>query len=128
MGRGSKSKSRDRDAYPSLAKLAPAQNPLRAINLSQIQDLRSFYPDPDYFRSPLKLNGQRASNVASPNRNAKTQRSKTMLPYAVGFQQPTQVLVCVRRKIRREILFAKKRTRGASRKKHRNTFSNIRCR
>lgn len=128
MARGSKSKSRDRDAYPSLAQLAPAQRPLRAINLSQIQDLRSFYPEPDFLRAPLNLQGQKVSTVASPNRNAKTRRSRTMLPYAVGFDQPTQVLVCVRRKIRREVLFAKKRHRGASRKKRRNSFSNIRCR
>lgn len=50
------------------------------------------------------------------------------LPHALGFQAPNKVLICVRRKIRREVLHAYKRTRkGASSSRRRNYYSSISC-
>lgn len=44
------------------------------------------------------------------------------------FQDPKLVAICVRRKQRKEVLFAKRKTRkGAGSRKHRNFWSDIKC-
>jgi len=46
--------------------------------------------------------------------------------YGVGFKNPERVLVCIRRKQRREVLLAKGRG-GANRKPRRSYYSDVRC-
>lgn len=51
------------------------------------------------------------------------------VPRRVAFALPTQVAICVRRKVRREVLHAIRvagRT-GRGGKRHRNAYSNIKC-
>ena len=50
------------------------------------------------------------------------------LPVNVAFSQPKQVAVCIRRKARREVLFAKNRTgKGARSRRTRNQWSDVKC-
>lgn len=48
---------------------------------------------------------------------------------SVAFQTPSKVLICVRRKQRKEVLFAKRKTgRGGQRRPRFNYYSSISCR
>lgn len=49
------------------------------------------------------------------------------LPSQLAFAVPGKTIVCVRRKRRREVLFAKRKAHGAGRRR-RNQWSNIACR
>lgn len=50
------------------------------------------------------------------------------IPSKVAFSQPKQVSVCIRRKARREVLFAKMKTRkGAGSPRTRNFWSDVKC-
>lgn len=65
-----------------------------------------------------------------PVRAGKAQLSRPHghLASQIGFDQPRKVLICIRRKTRKQVLFAKRRTRKGSRsRKHRNYFSEIQC-
>lgn len=98
-------------------------------------DNRLFHPDPvtrtiSEPRSASRLVIPRESAV-SPRRSVQDRpgNSRTArLPHQLAFSQPKQVSVCIRRKARREVLFAKQRTRkGAGSRRHRNQWSEIKC-
>lgn len=55
-------------------------------------------------------------------------RSRRRFSHVVKFQDPSGVLICVRRKVRREVLHAKGRAGGRVRRPRRNEWSNISCR
>lgn len=58
------------------------------------------------------------------NKNAWSRQQGTRMV----FDAPKEVAICVRRKARREVLFAKRRTRkGAGSRRYRNEWSNINC-
>lgn len=97
-------------------------------------DLRTWHPNPvtrpiaeprAASRVTVK-NG--AVSVSGPSRTAVGNRRAGTLSPHVGFAAPKQVSVCIRRKTRRSVLFAKKRTRkgAGSRRKH-NQWSSIGC-
>lgn len=131
MARGSRNRNRysERDLHISLT---PSPRVARVVplsqNLSLIQDLRTFDFEPAT-RPVLSLGGRVASYTAANPVKGPTRRTRSLLPGAVAFKAPSQVLVCVRRKKRKEVLFAKKKTgRGARSKfRRRNYFSNVRC-
>lgn len=107
-----------------------------------IEDLRTFNPGGPYrsahsFR-PSPVNVTRLSNVAiRPSRNIQRtvrsgQRLQTKTPTLgrdrLAFEVPKSVLVCARRKMRKEVLFAKRKTgKGARSRKHRNIWSIVKC-
>lgn len=51
------------------------------------------------------------------------------VPVGVKFSNPLSVVACVRRKVRRAVMFAKGKTRKGSGSRHRrfNSLSNVRC-
>lgn len=51
------------------------------------------------------------------------------VPKRVGFHMPWQVVICVRRKRRKEVLFAKRKTGAGARARvrRRNEYSDVRC-
>lgn len=50
------------------------------------------------------------------------------VPYKFAFRQPLSVLICVRRRARREVLFAQNRAgRNGQRKRVLNQFSEVHC-
>lgn len=130
MARGSKSRNRSNERDTQFVANRPvARASARVVTspLSLIQDLRSWDPEPAT-RPALTFSGQVAT-VGAYSPKKVTARSRKMLANAIGFHAPSQVLICVRRKRRKEVLHALFKTgRGSGRGRKRfNQFSKIRC-
>jgi len=92
--------------------------------LSEVEDRRTYHPDGPV-RSPRDVRGLRVSTSAAP-RPPKDPWAAT--PSRVAFSVPQEVLVCVRRKQRKEVLHALNKTGKSGQKRpHRNYFSDIQC-
>lgn len=107
--------------YPSSSLtqlLAPA--PSRFVD---VEDRRTYHPL-GFFRPALNTYGGRAGPVVvTPQKS----RANPFIANSLKFPNPN-VMICVRRKTRREVLFAKKRTgKGARSPKRKNWFSKIGC-
>lgn len=102
---------------PLVAKQSP--------DLRPVEDRRAYDPSGIY-RSARKRSGAQATiKLRTPQRS---QALKASYPsYQIGFSQPKQVIVCVRRKIRKEVMIAKRKTRRAGVKGRRNYWSDIQC-
>lgn len=142
MARGRRSKVqvnvRQRDpaaiAKPNESLLSRVNTPL---NLTEIEDNRMFNPEAAFTRPPLNIYGRPSRYTVS----APVVRVSTRAPYVfkrpfglnsvpVGlrFRAPLEVLVCIRRKQRREIMFAMRlRKKGAGSGRRRNRFSEVSC-
>jgi len=96
--------------------------------LSMIEDNRRFHPL-GLARPPRGL-FLRPRIVAPPIRRRKVSKAVApfRVPAALGFQLPDKVVRCIRRKSRREVLFALHRTgKGSRTPKRRNMWSEIHC-
>lgn len=98
--------------------------------LLSVSDGRTFDPT-DYgrgtsqrYRAPVLLTGARPGLVARPGKVWKPGP-----PVRVGFASPSQVVTCVRRKQRREVLHALRKTGKGSGygKKRRTPLSGVHC-
>lgn len=121
MSRRSKSRyTRDVSNIANRSRLGYRITPLSTY-LSEYDDRRRFHPLGD--RRPIRSFDRFVSprRVVSPN-------PRVRVPTAVAFANPRKVFLCVRRKIRREVMFAKG---GAGSRKmrrpKRNQHSNVRC-
>lgn len=104
------------------------------VDLRLFEDRRHYHPDPvrpansfTRTRHRLKLyTNQPRQSSHSPSRiNVYT----PSVAVGVGFDRPRRVLVCVRRKQRREVIFAKNKHGKSGQKKPKfNRFSKVRCR
>lgn len=132
MGRSSSSRKRKRDAIDiSNRRLRNfSHNPL-----SEIEDLRRFHPEKtDDSSYVTKTNyGRPARILPLDTRTVRGSGVKLYEPSAqkvFSFEHPQRVPVCVRRRHRKEVLFAKKKT-GSGRKKQRpprwTKLSKVRC-
>lgn len=101
-------------------------------------DQRRFHPDPITRpiaepRSAARLTipahkSARAVSVGGPFRTAVGNSRIGSLPHQVAFQAPKRVAVCVRRKTRREVIFAKNHAgKGSRARRSRNQWSDIKC-
>lgn len=153
MSRRRSKKHPDRDTNDlSLAELDQELRPARPISPSpintRIEDRRRWVPAGTSAREALgrparvvyKASRPRgnsltkkasAAGVVTPRRKTgkasgfKSFRSKIEHP---SFKDARHTIICIKRKSRREVLFAKNKTRrGARSKKHYSSFSNIRC-
>lgn len=90
------------------------------------EDRREYHPDP--YRPPATYTSEPA--YVSPSPISKTKkgrlRSNAFIAHTLSFNHPKKVLLCVKRKTRREVLLALGRGNGRA-KKHRNHYSKIRC-
>ena len=108
---------------------APARG---SSSLRVFEDRREYNPEGDlaparsfsYPRHRLKTVTPR-SGVPSLNRSIGFEP----VPIGVGFANPSKVLICVRRKMRREVMFARGHAgRAGNQFKHRtNEYSGVRC-
>jgi len=108
-----------------LAPLAPSYDPL-----TEIEDRRTYHPLGSdrpalYSVAPLRVKDRQ------PSRRQRQAgfRPNSQTKGVIAFAEPDQVVLCVRRKERREVLFAKKKTRrgpGGPRRRNWTTF--ISCR
>lgn len=90
--------------------------------LDLYEDGRLFHPEKP-FGPALDIGGR-------PGRLVAGSKNKNKFPsHQVQFEAPGRVIHCVRRKRRREVIFAKRKHRkGAGARRHRRTWwSNIRC-
>lgn len=139
MARGGRSKTPSvagRVAFtPQRYRPAVPRQYLKPVRLSPInvigslEDRRLWHPDrlprPD-MRPPIALPRQAARVVLRPRSGAANRAGKrTTLQFAL----PERVSMCAKRHIRRQVLFASKRTtRGPGRSPRRNFWSAISCR
>lgn len=87
------------------------------FSLPEIEDRREFHP----------LKGVRPARVLSRT-SQRMLRPHATQPGVLRFSVPEKVAICIRRKRRREVLFAKRQTgRGAYSRKYRNYWSDVSC-
>lgn len=92
-----------------------------------IEDARVWSPE-GQFAAPRSFPNTRKSRLVVRNANFSNNRfrkAKT-LPSQLGFSFPKHVIRCVRRKVRKEVLIAKKRSGRGTRKRF-NFWSSISC-
>lgn len=100
--------------------------------LSEIEDYRRFHPAGE-LRSPMTVFGSPASFGANYGQGTGTGSDDSGASGSSGlggarhFADAGQVVVCVRRKVRREVLFAKGLQGGGGGRRFRSWRSNIRC-
>lgn len=91
--------------------------------LELFEDRRLFHPDP---LPPAASFHTPRHRLVVPKKH---RVGRGALPHFLGFQAPKRVLICVRRKIRKEVLHAYKKTGpGSGRPKRRGPYSGISCR
>lgn len=99
--------------------------------LTLLEDRRAWHPENKQNRNPGAL--QRSNTTLRIRGDAGTAKAKTSsgpLPRTVGFEQPKGVAICVRRNVRRQVLFASKNgiRKGAGAKHRRRTqWSDVKC-
>lgn len=95
----------------------------RTINLMELEDRRYWHPDP--IRPPQTVPTRRSANRLS----RRLIHVGSINHGLVGFTDPRRIVLCARRAMRRQVMFALRKTgKGAARKhRHRNAHSNIRC-
>lgn len=104
--------------------------------LTHIEDRRLWHPEGRYAparsfsRSRHRLTIVSGSSRSHVSRRSRGLPSLSSLPaHRIGFEQPERVLICVRRKMRREVLHALRKTgRVGQRRPRRNWYSSISCR
>lgn len=115
------------DAYSGLRSRLVS---VRPVDLSLYEDRRRFHPERAY-RPALSFSRKSSSVVKLKPTPVAKRRNKPvyfMPPDVLAFTNPLKVLLCVRRKERREVLLAKGLHRkGAGGAKHRNWWSDIKC-
>lgn len=97
---------------------------LKPVDLSVFEDRRTFYPSTERVGRPaLSFTNRAASRVV-----LKSKSRPFRFPDVFGFRVPNVVAICVRRKIRREVMHALDLTRkGAGGSKRRNEWSGVKC-
>lgn len=94
------------------------------LDLRHVEDRRRYHPS-KILRSPKRVDGSRAM-VGVSRGGAKAARHA--LPHKINFLVPKATVVCIRRKRRKEVLFAKRKTgKRGQRRPRRNFFSEVRC-
>lgn len=91
--------------------------------LDQVEDRRLFTPD----RTVRRLTGVPRYRLTTTPPVAR-RPGVYVFGERMAFMNPLQMVICVRRRIRRQVLFAKRRTgRGARSKRHYNSYSEVVC-
>lgn len=116
--------NRQRDVYNPIATRSVLSNNI----LTDIEDRRLYDPMQDY-RPARGLSKYAAEIGIKPYKQRKNSARKAMTPDVFRLNVPVKVAVCVRRKKRREVLFAKKRTGKGARaiRRRRNYYTEVSC-
>lgn len=110
----------------SLPQLPFDNQPAIRSPLAEVEDRRTFHPD-GMFRPVRSVGRARAQVRVAPSR-ARVPTLPFRFPDLHFFNPARHVAICVRRKIRKEVLFATKgRGKGARTPKRRNYWSKVRC-
>lgn len=131
MGKSGKTHKRaTRDDLTSLV-ARPVRSPLIKpttfdflSKLTEVDDARTF--SPEIARPARSILSRSATQLVAP-RKAQRVHGRTTVPHAVGFARPREVVICVRRKERREVIHAlRKNGRGGKRARW-SEWSHINC-
>lgn len=91
--------------------------------LSELQDNRQKFSDP----VPKRINSKRVRLEPRPIHRDNFDYMQ-VVPAFVGFEEPASVITCVRRKQRKQVLHAKRKTGKSGQKRpRRNRNSEVRC-
>lgn len=106
----------------------------RTYNLTNFEDFRRWEPEltddryPRRFPQPLSRVSQPITRVFTSGRSLAMPKMFKAIPTGMAFSQPSRVVLCLRRSIRKSVLHALKKTgRGGQRKPRYNLNSTIRC-
>lgn len=130
-----KSKPTGRDLFiPSPIARAPAlpRFPVSPVNLALFEDRRSFHPLGPYrpaFSLPRSAAVVRVPQAPRTRKSVDGAKARTHSPQTLVFSAPDRVLICVRRKRRKQVLHAKG-VAGSKKRMHkpkRNYWSSISC-
>lgn len=115
-------------------------DPFPTRPLTEVEDFRRYDPDPEPAARDHRGRPARFSVAVSPfhtvhSRSVVARSYFTgmprgfQVPVGIKFSNPLSVVACVRRKVRRAVLFAKgKRHKGSgARHRRRNAYSNVGC-
>lgn len=105
--------------------------------LTLFEDRRQYYPERyteparsfTSTRHRLQIRSKVYPSKEQAHYQSPTSYVHAYLPAQIGFARPNEVLICVRRKIRREVMFAKRKAgrSGGQNKRKLNEYSMIRC-
>jgi len=111
------------------ARLITYQPLLTSPQLTLLEDRRRFYPDD--FRPPAAIYKSATQPVArlsySKRPGVKYSFRPKQTKAVIAFKAPEAVAVCVRRKVRKEIMHAMGKAGGKVRKPKHNSLSKYRC-
>jgi len=97
-----------------------------AVPLVLLEDRRQFHPLAS--ARPVGVVSRRDARVLVERRKAAIRLPSSFPALRLGFAVPEKVVRCVRRKQRREVIFAKRRTgAGARSRRSRDMWSNVSC-
>lgn len=114
-------------ALRNYKRIANRRNEWPLQRLTEVEDLRLFHPERAI---DFKTVSGSPVRYSIPGRYAsvdKRKKSRTWVPAAIGFQNPSVTLVCVRRKRRKEVLHALGVAGGRVRPPEWNESSYIHC-
>lgn len=121
-----RSRRRSADTSPRIANLGLLRR-FELPDLRLFEDRRSFYPEA--VRPARGLFSWSSDVIVAENKNRSQRRADMNLPFRLAFRVPRDTFICVRRKQRREVLFARRRTGKGARAsvRHRSDYSDVRC-
>lgn len=118
--------SNNKGFTPPRGDVVVVRRPVVRSSLSLLEDNRLFHPLGD-LRPPRAVFGKPRVVIRNAN-NVRKRSGFAALSHRLGFKVPKVVARCVRRKERREVMFAKRKTgKGSRGKKHFNFWSSISC-
>lgn len=131
----SRNRSSERDALDIATRSVPhvALRPSRPFTLSTFEDRRTYYPEPG-LRPALTFKGAEFSVGAAPRTHAaarRQSRAPNLLSTTLRFRNAPDVVICAKRKVRRQSLFALGKIRagaGRIRRPRRSSFTGVTCR
>ncbi|QXP44248.1 MAG: hypothetical protein [Arizlama microvirus] len=106
------------------------------LALLQADDGRRFHPSKPLHRPLRNLQGHQGHRLLVGNPTSRKSRGKrpsarsmpsAAVPYGVRFDQPQQLLLCIRRKRRKEVIHAIGRAGTKVRPPRRNEYSGVSC-
>lgn len=114
----------------SIANVSLRSPILRATRLTGMDDRRTFDFEPA--TRPARLfTGSTASVTVTPTQPQKQNQKLTRPNFnraQLAFSMPGETLICIRRKRRKEVLFAKRKTgKGGQRRPRRSAYSDTKC-
>jgi len=128
MSKKSKSQSRRVITQSNANRRLPTLSPSRQWDLEDYllstEDRRTYHPDGPV-RAPRSLNSFHTNfQAATPSRN----QNPWDVPTGIQFEDPSRVLICIRRQKRKEVLHALKKTgRTGQNRPRRNHYSEVLC-